>query len=257
MRISILSSGSQGNSALIRTDSTTLLIDAGLSYEQIRKRLALHGVSVEELDAVLLTHSHTDHTAGLTRLANLHSTINIFSNELTMRGIRTCDQESFVLFQEGTTFKIGDVEVTPIPVSHDAPGTVGYRLNSDRGKAILYLTDLGFISPAIHPFAKEVDLIVLESDYEPELLQSSSRPQFLKQRIAGRNGHLSNHDAANFIRNCVTPRLKNIILVHLSRSCNSPTLAKEVMSKCLYDIDRNDIGLTVSTPQTPTPLIEL
>ena len=255
MRLAILSSGSSGNATIIQTSSTTILLDAGITCAQVRRRLDTIGLEGTMPNAILLTHAHGDHTSGLEVICGKHPGLTCYANVLTANALYG-KEIPFLIFEDGAPFELGDILVTPIPVPHDAPGTVGYRLESN-GKALLYLSDLGCIGPAVRAHAEQVDLIAVESNHDPRLLQASARPDFLKQRIAGRFGHLSNGDAAEFVRSCASPRLRHLVLLHLSHACNSPELARETMSSCLREINRPDITLTIATPETPTPIIQL
>ena len=225
-----MGSGSAGNCALIENEQTAILVDAGLSSRQITQRLATIGRTVADLDAILLTHEHSDHTRGLTVLCRAH-TIPVYANRLTAEAV-TADPEisgttkiSWRLFSTGHRFEVGDFTVESFSVPHDAYDPVGFAIRSG-SCAVGVLTDLGHATKLVVERMRFMDVLVLESNHDVKLLQEdTARPWALKQRIMSRHGHLSNDAAAS--RRKFAAASSGMFLAHLSRDCNRPGLPSE------------------------------
>jgi phosphoribosyl 1,2-cyclic phosphodiesterase len=198
VRFTILGSGSSGNCAYLEAGETRLLIDAGFSAKQIRERLASIGRAPEGLTGILVTHEHGDHICGLGTLCSRTGT-RIYANRLTAEAIRRQFPDSrleFGLFETGSTFTLGEVEVRTFSVPHDAMDPVGFLLATDSGN-IGFLTDLGHATKLILERVRKANLLVLEANHDLKLLQEDTRrPWSTKQRILSRHGHLSNDAAA-------------------------------------------------------------
>lgn len=225
MEVVVLGSGSAGNATLIRSGDTCLLVDAGLSAKQLEARLAIAGVDPSHLCAVLLTHEHADHTAGIKVFAKRWQT-PLYCNPATARALDGRNLgASIKLFETGSSFAVGDLTVRSFSVPHDASDPVGFRI--DEGTtAFGVLTDLGYATRLVMEALRDVRGLLIETNYDEALLQNDTkRPWSVKQRIASRHGHLSNAAAAEVIAKLEAPDLQALILCHLSRDCNSPELA--------------------------------
>jgi phosphoribosyl 1,2-cyclic phosphodiesterase len=229
-RFTVLGSGSAGNCALVETDRVRVLVDAGLSARQILHRLALLGLKPEDINAVLLTHEHGDHTGGLEVLCRRWD-VPIYTNALTADAMRHSGQleshRNWRLFQTGRDFAIENMDVQNFSVPHDAADPVGFVLNHD-ASALGVLTDLGQVTKLAFTRIRHVTTLFIETNHDgPLLQQDTKRPWSVKQRILSRHGHLSNDAAAlavGELREC-GEQLGRVVLGHLSRDCNRPELA--------------------------------
>ncbi len=230
MRFSILGTGSSGNAALLITEGARVLVDAGFSARKLGQLLAALGESLERVDAVFLTHEHSDHCGAIEGLKK-YPHLKIFANAATARAVQAGleHRPDWQIFQTGARFAFRDLIVESFAVPHDAQDPVGFRFSSGHDgdlftprRAIAWLTDLGHAPLNIHECIRECDVVVVESNHCPELLKNDTRrPWSLKQRISGRHGHLSNHATCELLAAVASPRWRRIYLTHLSRECNS------------------------------------
>lgn len=224
-----LASGSKGNCIYVASEHTKLLIDAGISFKQIKDRLEKINVDINEIDAVIISHEHSDHIRGLDVLcAKLN--IPILANADTAREIfpQLKSKPSFKLFSSGETFTFGDITIHPFSIQHDTVDPVAFTLSSDN-KKIGICTDLGFASSLIAYQLKDCHLLYLESNHDPELVHASSRPPVYKQRVLSRQGHLSNQECAKLLKDLLHDQLEHVFLAHLSTDCNDPKLALDTV----------------------------
>ena len=225
--LTMLGSGSAGNSALIATDHCRVLVDGGLSARQIVVRLAQCGIEPEQLDGVLLTHEHGDHVCGLQVLCRKFR-IPIYCNALTAEAIR-CNglgqHRNWRIFRTGSEFSICDINVQTFPVPHDAVDPVGYAFHAG-SSGLGFITDLGYATKMLVERLREVHTLVIETNHDEKLLQADPhRPWPVKQRIMSRHGHLSNAAAAAVIEQLLPGKIERVVLGHLSRDCNTVDLA--------------------------------
>jgi phosphoribosyl 1,2-cyclic phosphodiesterase len=251
VQLTILGSGSAGNCAYLETAETRILVDAGLSLRQIRQRLATIGRGPEGLSGILVTHEHADHISGLTALCSKLK-IPIYCNRETKDGIESQLQARFEcrLFSTGASFEVGDVIVDTFTIPHDASDPVGFLLRTTAGK-IGFLTDLGHATRLALERVRAANVLLLETNHDLKMLQESNRPWSLKQRIAGRHGHLSNADAADAAEQIVSSDLRHLYLGHLSRECNRPALAREVMASRLEKIGATHVAVELTRQDVP------
>ena len=231
MRFCILGSGSSGNSALIVTDGARILVDAGFSARKLESLLAAFGESLARIDAIFLTHEHSDHSSGISGLRKFQG-VKIFANEATAEAVqeRLDHRPDWRIFETGARFRFLDVDVQSFSVPHDARDPVGFRFtNGTEGdlfsprRSLAWLTDLGHAPANIREYVDGCDVVVIEANHCPRLLQEDRRrPWALKQRIGGRHGHLSNEAACEFLSGIENPSWRRVYLTHLSRECNSP-----------------------------------
>ena len=232
VRLCILASGSSGNATLVATPQTRLLIDAGLSAREIERRLAAAGETLDRLDAILITHEHGDHVAGLPVLARKLGR-PVFLSELTAPAISwNGEPPPLELFRAGARWRIGDIEVTSFSVPHDAADPVGFCLEAE-GHKIAIVTDLGYIPDSIRFQIRGAELLVLESNHDLEMLKVGPYPWPVKQRVMSRQGHLSNDAVAQFIRKHLEPCTHTLVLGHLSEHNNHPDLVRLVAGDAL------------------------
>lgn len=251
MKISILGSGSGGNSIYIEDNNTKFLIDAGFSCKKIEERLKKIGKKLEGLDALLITHEHGDHIQGAGIISRKYNVPIYITPESFKAGEKKLGKigADNLRFIDGK-FKINDdFLINPFDVMHDAVRTVGYRVENQEGKKIAISTDIGYVSNIVRENFKDVDLMVIESNYDYNMLMNCSYPWDLKARVKGRNGHLSNNDAAKFIKEMYSERLKKVYLAHISKDSNNPDIVTNTIEEELrnnrinlkYELAKQDI----------------
>jgi phosphoribosyl 1,2-cyclic phosphodiesterase len=253
-----LGSGSSGNCAYLETDNARILVDAGFSPLQIRKRLAGIGRVPEKLTAILITHEHSDHIQGLDGLADKLG-IPIYCNRATKDEFERIHKTRFDcrLFTTGDSFEIGDVAVETFTIPHDAQDPVGYLLRTSAGN-VGFATDLGHVTRLVGERIRPANVLVLESNHDVKMLQDCPRrPWSLKQRILGRHGHLSNEAAADTAADIMTDQLRHLYLAHLSRECNKPELAYKVVHQRLQQIGATHVHLELTAQHVPCPTLVL
>jgi phosphoribosyl 1,2-cyclic phosphodiesterase len=256
VHFTILGSGSGGNCAYLETEETRLLIDAGFSGRQIRRRMASIGRAPENLNGILLTHEHTDHIQGLGLLAG-RLQIPVYCNRLTHEAV-----ESYLegpvpsrLFQTGATFEVGDVVVETFSVPHDAQDPVGFLIHAGPIR-IGFLTDLGHATHLVIQRVRPAHVLVLETNHDLKMLQEDlRRPWATKQRIVSRHGHLCNEAAAEAAERIVGADLQRLYLGHLSRDCNRPELAHEVVSGRLQRIGATHVHVESTSQDAVSPTL--
>jgi phosphoribosyl 1,2-cyclic phosphodiesterase len=253
--LTMLGSGSSGNSALIATDHCRLLVDGGLSARQLVLRLAQCGITPNELDGILLTHEHGDHVCGLEVLCRKFE-IPIFCNALTAEAVRygpLGEHQNWRIFRTGGSFSICDITVESFPVPHDAVEPVGYAFHAG-SSALGYVTDLGHATRLAIERLRQVQTLVIETNHDEKLLQNDPhRPWPVKQRIQSRHGHLSNAAAASVIAQLLPGKIARVVLGHLSRDCNSPELAAGTVQAELEKCGRRDIEIFCAAQSEISP----
>ena len=224
-----LASGSSGNAALVSCGGVHILVDAGISCRRITSSLRTLGLTPDALSAVLITHTHSDHIQGLQTFCR-HYDVPICGSRRTCSGLeyRVAGIAPRLRPLENGGTVIGGVTVTAFPTSHDAPGSCGFRVGD-----VGFLTDSGYVTEEAEEVLTGVPLLVLEANHDVETLLSGPYPYYLKERILGRQGHLSNGDAADFARRCAGAGTKRILLAHLSRENNTPAMAHAAVAQAL------------------------
>lgn len=235
-----LASGSKGNCIFLGTDQAKILIDAGLSGRATIAKLAEINVDIADIDAILVTHDHTDHIQGLKVLAYRHG-IPVFANHETAKGIVETfhDCPKFKIFSTGETFEFADMEIHPFSVQHDTVDPVAFTIKVD-GLKLGFCADLGFVTSLVQSHLQGCDYLYVEANHQPSMVHSSARPMVYKQRVLGRSGHLSNEACGNLLSSVYHPNLKHVHLAHLSSECNTPETALSVIREIL---EANGISL--------------
>ncbi len=234
LQLCSLSSGSSGNCYFVGSSQEGILVDAGISARRIRKILEEIGVGLSLIRGIFITHDHIDHIKGLTILTRKHN-IPVYCTEGTWKGIlrnrATFDAEPtmYRAVTPGETIRIAGFSVEAFPVSHDAHDAVGYHI-ANSAKSITIATDLGFIGDQAAHYLSKADVMVIESNYDQEMLLNGRYPDSLKQRIHGEMGHMCNAHTADFISDNYHPRLSHILLSHLSAENNTPEKALETLN---------------------------
>lgn len=209
------------------------MIDAGTNAKVLRERLKTINVGLEEIDAILITHEHTDHIAALEMLG-CRMGIPIFANMETAKAIYAFLNEApkFKIFSTGETFEFGDLEIHPFSIQHDAVDPVAFTVKTG-GKKLGFCTDLGFVTTLVSGQLQRCDYLYVEANHEPSMVHASARPQIYKRRVLSRQGHLSNGECAKLIEQVYHANLKHVHLAHLSSECNAPELALKTMQEKL------------------------
>ncbi len=253
LRFYSLSSGSSGNSAFLKYKNSKILIDCGISAKRINK--ALHTIGEDSVDAILITHEHSDHICGL-KVYTKNTDVQVYAtaptwNHLCSDGIPIFNRKISV---PGVTFSVGDIDVTPFSTSHDSAHPVGYSLLCGNNKFVI-ATDNGRITTDFAEHIRGSDTALIESNYDVEMLQSGAYPYSLKQRIASSTGHMSNIQAGTLAISLARTGTKRIILGHLSLENNTPDLAYTTVKNMLKD-ENLHISLTVAKRHEITDLLE-
>ena len=261
MRFSILGSGSAGNAALLQTDNTRVLVDAGFSTRRLAGLLEELGQSLANIDAIFLTHEHGDHAAGLTGLARFPH-IRVFANRATADAVQAGlrHRPLWNIFETGATFRFRDLEVSSFAVPHDAQDPVGFLIAHGEDdllsprRSLAWLTDLGHAPAHVRERIREADVLVIEANHCPQMLEADTkRPWSTKQRIGGRHGHLSNAAARELLSTIASPRWRHVFLAHLSRDCNS---LAAVEAACGTVLAARQCGFSVVAPGAGTPFFD-
>jgi phosphoribosyl 1,2-cyclic phosphodiesterase len=238
--VSVLASGSRGNSAIVSTSKTRILVDAGISCRETFKRMQVAGDDPHTLSAILITHEHSDHVYGLQMLAKKLD-ISIFMTGAThqawARMVRDAAGECAPLaklevFSSGRSFHIGGIAITPFTIPHDAADPVGFTFRAE-GIKVGMVTDLGYLPPNVCDQLRGCDLLVLESNHDLEMLRGGPYPWSVKQRVMSRVGHLSNEALAQFFTSDYDGNASYIVLAHLSEQNNHPEIARGAAEKAL------------------------
>jgi len=239
MHVTILASGSSGNAILAKAGGTSLLIDAGLSAKRLDALLRSLATPPASLAGVLLTHEHVDHTRGLKGICDKKA-VPVFTNPLTADSLRKTGIEvEWRFFANGSAFQIGDFNIYPFSVPHDASDPVGFVLRNG-SSSFAILTDLGHAPRHVVNAIRCVNALLVEANHDETLLQNDQkRPWSVKQRILSRHGHLSNQSAANLIGEIAGPDLHHVLLAHLSEDCNAPGLATGIILEKLQSTGNN------------------
>ncbi len=220
-----LFSGSTGNCTYISTENTQILIDAGVSCNKIAKSLAELNTNFDEIDAILVTHEHSDHTKGLATITKKYH-IPVYTSPKTWKSMESLNilETCKLYFTPNKEFEIGDFKIFPFSIPHDAIDPCGFSILAEN-KKITLATDIGHLTKEIVSYMEHSDILLLESNYDTETLKCGSYPYFLKERILGENGHLSNDIASKAVSYLCKNGVNNIILAHLSKENNFPELA--------------------------------
>ncbi len=249
MKTCVLASGSSGNCIYLGSGSTHLLIDVGLSGRETLNRLEQVGVKLSAITAICLTHEHSDHIAGLRVLHSRHR-IPLYANAGTIEAVRRDEKMhglTWQVFTTGSPFQIGDLLLEPFAVPHDSYEPVGFVVSSGTVR-VGVVTDIGVVTHLVRERLRPCRALIVESNHDERMLADARRPWLLKQRIAGRQGHLSNAHAAALISEIAGPGLSQIFLSHLSADCNRPELALKTMQTALGRLGHAHVRVCVTFP---------
>ncbi len=250
MKICTLASGSSGNSLYVETDHARILIDAGISNKKITERLKSINVAIDDIDGVIISHEHSDHSLALPYLkipVYISSSITNLWNDKIL---------NLKQFQTGTPFCIKDTTIISFPVPHDAVDPVGFTLETDKYK-LGVVTDIGVTTRLISERLKGSNMLVVEFNHDDNMLLYSPYPWHLKQRIKSRLGHLSNKEASGLLKTLVHPDLKSVTLAHLSKVNNNQESAFEYAHMALKQSGLTDVNINVAPRNDISEVIEI
>ena len=228
----MLASGSSGNAALLATENTRILVDAGLSMRELARRLEAAGEELARIDAILITHEHSDHIAGLPVLSRRLKK-PCYLTRLTAPAIDWGEGEPAIeAFQAGASFVIGDVDVQSFSIPHDAIDPVGFCFEA-QGVRIALATDLGYIPESVKYHLRRADLLLLEANHDLDMLKVGPYPWSVKQRVMSRVGHLSNLGMSEYLLEDLDSTTAHVVLGHLSQQNNHPEIVRMVATQSL------------------------
>ena len=251
-------SGSSGNCSFVETDNTKLLIDCGVSSKKIEEALNSIDVDLSDINGILISHEHSDHIQALGTICKTHN-IPIYATPATFTNIKKNIPDNLKInFKNDEKFEIGDIKIFPFKIPHDAADPCGFSFFNSN-KKLTIATDIGHIDNKIMHNLDESDFLLLESNYEPNMLRCSRYPYSLKMRILGPNGHLSNDDAGIAISELSKSGVHNIMLGHLSKHNNFPELAYQtVMDNIISNnIDIDKLKLSIADRNKPNDIINI
>jgi len=258
-------SGSSGNCYCLTTENGTLLIDAGIGIRALKKHLYAYGISAASIHAILVTHDHADHIKAVGAISN-EKQLPVYTTKAVHEGIvhnycvtKKISEPHRKYVEKGKTFRLGPFEITPFGVPHDSSDNVGYCVVCE-GITFCLMTDVGHVTDEMKTFITRANYLVIEANHDVEMLKNGPYPDFLKTRVLGENGHLSNAACAQALAENASPDLRHVWLCHLSEENNHPELARKTIEHTLrgYGIVAGaDFELTVLKRRTPSDIVEL
>ena len=235
-------SGSSGNCYLLSSGNTSLMIDSGVGVRNLKKYLRDFGLRFENINAILVTHDHADHVKSVGVISNEYG-IPVYATDAVHRGIehnycvrKKIEVNNKRVIEPGHTFSIGEFVVTPFDVPHDSCGNVGYRIENVHGEIFCLMTDIGHVTDDIRQNVSLADYLVVEANHDESMLRQGPYPQYLKERVKGDFGHLSNVSCAELLRDYASKRLKHVWLCHLSEENNHPELLRKTIEETLSSV---------------------
>ena len=242
MQVSVLASGSKGNAIFIEMDGTRLLVDAGVGVRRVTRELGELSVTLESLDAIFITHEHSDHVKGLETILK-RTDAPVYARPGTFRSMVTDNLPEERLFAIHDAVDIGPLRVSAFDIPHDAADPVGYEIAGSRKCTVA--TDLGYVTDTVRSAMEGADVLVFEANHDRQMLRQGPYPWPLKQRILGNRGHLANDEAGRALTS-LKSRPKKIILAHLSETNNRPSIAEETVSRAFAEIGVTSLPLAVA-----------
>lgn len=247
MKIKVLASGSKGNATLVMTDNTCILIDIGITYPDLLKRMETIDMAPDSIDYLLITHTHSDHVKGLKTFCKKTGLKALVPLAMKEEILEIVSEDMIEILEDNEVFR--DINVELIHTSHDTACSVGYIFKSN-GVSLLYVTDTGYLNNRYIKKIKNFDIYIIESNHDEKMLMEGGYPFILKQRILSDSGHLSNKTTAKYLSTVVGEKTKYVVLAHLSEKNNTEELAliatKERLESCEFSgeilIARQDTG---------------
>ena len=250
MQVWSIASGSSGNAYLVQSEGTTLLVECGIPLSRIRSFLRGLNLSPDDLDGILLTHDHSDHTRSARQLSDTYR-VPIFATVGTFRCASLQDAEHARPLEAGKHQQLGDVDVLPFAVPHDAIEPVGFKI-AGHAATITVTTDLGHVPIGVQQQFRDNDLLILEANHDVAMLQSGPYPHFLKRRVLGQHGHISNAAAGQALVGCRDRVPPDVWLAHLSPTNNRPEIAQETVNRQLAAADLGHVSVRVAERHRPS-----
>ena len=234
MKLWVLGSGSRGNAVVVESGGSRIMVDVGFGPRILKQRLAVAGIEPESIEACIITHEHSDHIRGAARAARRWHW-PLFCTEGTYLGSRLSALGTpAAKIAAGSTISFSDMDVTTFRTPHDADESIGVVVTARAcGTRAAIATDLGYATGTVRQMVRDVDMLVVESNHDDDMLANGPYPISVQRRISGRAGHLSNHQCASLVRDAVTSRLRKVILAHLSEENNSAKVAFDTMRPVL------------------------
>lgn len=260
----VLASGSKANCLYVTSRETRILIDCGLSTKQVELRLAEIGVEPASLDAIIVSHEHSDHIRGLPVFLKRYR-VPVYLNLPTYQSadkLHNLPHELFSFFETGDAFGVRDLDLHSFSVHHDAADPVGFKVVSKTGTALSVVTDLGHVTSLVREQVKGTHAIILESNHCPVLLEDAPYPWSIKQRIAGKSGHLSNQHAGDLLTelsNSLESKLEVVVAAHISENSNCPKRALSVLEDSWKRGERGqeELEFVAASADAPTRLFKI
>ena len=253
--ITVLGSGSRGNSILLHSADEGILIDAGFSRKEIIARMLKSNVSPEIIKAILISHEHGDHISGAKLLADNFG-IPTYGTSETLKHLHVYEKlgRDVRIFESGSVFNVGSFEIRPFSVPHDAADPVGFVVTCQRVKVGI-ATDMGHLSALCLKRLSGCDALIIESNHDVEMQKNSERAMHLKRRVLGKHGHLNNDDAMSALPLLISRNTRFLCLSHLSSECNSQELVRKLAENKLAELNRPDILLSIADQLIPLPTV--
>lgn len=252
MRVNVLSSGSKGNTTYIEAGDTRILIDCGNSCKYIVDKLRKMEIERDSIDAIFITHTHIDHVKGLKVFTKKHN-IDVYVTQGMINDLDYLDNYQIIT---GDTIHLKDLSIDMFKTSHDTPDSVGYIIKNN-DKSIVYVTDTGYINKKYYGILTNHDMYIFESNHDIEMLNNSSYPFKVRQRILGDKGHLSNYDSARYLSSFIGDKTKCVVLAHLSEENNTAELAYNTLKDKLNDNNINLDNIIIAKQDCETELLEV
>jgi len=258
LRICVMGSGSRGNCTWIATERTRVLIDAGFGFKETSKRLAAVGQTLQGCHAIIISHEHQDHIGGLRSLVR-KLRIPVYMAPAAHDAVPWDEKMKavapFEMFSPGQRFTVGDIEFAPFSIPHDAADPVAFTFETQGIKAAV-VTDLGYVPEIVKQHVRRCHCLIFESNHDLEMLKVGPYPWFVKQRVMGRQGHLSNRTTAQFLSDDYDGSAQVLVLAHLSDANNHPEIVRLTALEALNRRNMNSTALHLATQDSPTPIFQ-
>ncbi len=253
MKVKILASGSKGNSTLVMSGDTMILIDVGITVPQIKRILDKEQININDIDGILISHSHSDHIKGLSNIVKNYNLSVYAKPELIYDLVKYIPIESIIVINDDAV--IGDINVKFIETSHDVT-SYGFII-SDSKASMVYITDTGYINKKYEAITKNKDIYVIETNHDEEMLMNGPYPYYLKQRVISDKGHLSNRYTGKYLTKVIGDNTKYIFLAHISENNNTYDLALEQVKEELASTNFSDDKIIVTHQNEETDMVEV
>ena len=255
MKVCLLSSGSKGNCCLVMTDEVKILIDIGTTTAYVENELEKLNIKANEIDAVLITHTHDDHIKGLKTFIRKYNPTIFVTNKLLGLLEEIIGNFKYELYEDNKAF-IKDLNIDVIKTSHDVPESVGFVIKHNN-KSMVYITDTGYINSKYFDLLKNRTLYMIESNHDVKMLREGPYPYFLQQRVLSDKGHLSNKQTSDYLSKFIGEETKKVVLTHISEKNNAEEKVLETFYNTLKENNISFNNVTISRQNEPTEVIEL